>query len=90
LLDETRIFTNTPWALARSARLFSTFDLNALLIKWVLEGVGPSAALGRDTTMLREILDKTAKRVINDLHMQPEVEAELLTTMGIVYRDLGE
>jgi serine/threonine protein kinase len=59
-------------------------------LKDMLEGVGPSAALGRDTTMLREILAKTLKRVTNDLHEQPDVEAELLSTMGAVYFELGE
>ena len=54
----------------------------------VLEGVGPAVALGRNTTMMREILDKTAESVGKDLKDQPEVEAELLTTIGEVYRAL--
>src|SRR6185436_1180265 len=37
----------------------------------MLEGVGPSAALGEDTTMLREILDRTAKRVGVEMTNQP-------------------
>jgi tetratricopeptide (TPR) repeat protein len=45
--------------------------------------------VGRDTTLLREILDKTAARVGRDLKDQPEIEAELRTTLGQVYRDLG-
>ena len=56
----------------------------------MLKGVGPSAALGRDTTMLREILDKTAQRIAEDLKTQPEVEAEMRNSMGIVYWELGE
>ncbi|MGA2444523.1 MAG: serine/threonine-protein kinase [Opitutaceae bacterium] len=55
----------------------------------MLKGVGPSVALGRDTTLLREILDKTAERLGKDLKEQPEVEAELRQTLGQVYRDLG-
>jgi eukaryotic-like serine/threonine-protein kinase len=35
----------------------------AQFLKEMLAGVGPSVALGRDTTMLREILDTAAKRV---------------------------
>ena len=57
----------------------------AQFLKEMLEGVGPSKALGRDTTMLKEILDKTAARVGKDLTNQPEVEAELLNTLGEVY-----
>jgi len=56
----------------------------------MLNGVGPYVALGRDTTLLREILDKTAERVGKDLTNQPEVEAELRTVIGEVYQDLGE
>ena len=56
----------------------------------MLDGVGPSKALGRDTQMLREILDHTARRVGQDLNHQPEVQAELLNTLGNVYRELGD
>ncbi len=61
----------------------------ANLMKGMLQGVGPSVALGRDTRMLREILDQTAGR-LNDLRGQPAVEAELRATLGRVYADLGE
>jgi serine/threonine protein kinase/Tfp pilus assembly protein PilF len=56
----------------------------------MLEGVGPSVALGRDTKMLHDILDKTARRVGKDLKDQPEVEAELLNTVGNTYEELGD
>jgi serine/threonine protein kinase/tetratricopeptide (TPR) repeat protein len=62
----------------------------AKFLKDMLQGVGPSVALGRDTTMLREILDKTAQRLNKDLAGQPEVEADLRTTLGWVYLDLGD
>ena len=56
----------------------------------MLRGVGPSVALGRDTKLLHEILDKTAERVGKELKNQPDVEAELLDTVGNVYRELGD
>jgi len=62
----------------------------AQFLKDMLNGVGPSVALGRDTTMLREILDKTAQRVGMDLTNQPEVEAELRRTIGGGYEQLGQ
>ena len=62
----------------------------AQFLKDMLQGVGPSVALGRDTTMLREILDKTGERVGKDLKDQPEVEAELRSTIGNVYHELGQ
>jgi tetratricopeptide (TPR) repeat protein/predicted Ser/Thr protein kinase len=55
----------------------------------MLEGVGPSKALGRDTTMLREILNKTAERVGKELTNQPEVELDLRTTLANTYEELG-
>ena len=57
----------------------------AQFLKDMLKGVGPSVAMGRDTTMLKEILDKTAERVGKDLKDQPEIEAELRSTLGEVY-----
>jgi len=55
----------------------------------MLQGVGPSVALGRDATMLREILERTAGRVGNELTNQPAVEAELRSLIGRVYTELG-
>jgi tetratricopeptide (TPR) repeat protein len=61
----------------------------AELLKDMLNGVGPSVAMGRDTKLLQEILDKTAERVGKDLTNQPEVEAQLRMTLGELYRVLG-
>ncbi len=55
----------------------------------MLQGVGPSVARGRDTKLLREILDKAAVRVGHDLEAQTETQAELRTTIGRVYQQLG-
>jgi tetratricopeptide (TPR) repeat protein len=67
-------------------------DETAAFMKDMLKGVGPSAALGRDTTMLREILDQTAKRLdtLRELKNEPLAEADLRATLGNVYCDLGE
>jgi serine/threonine protein kinase/tetratricopeptide (TPR) repeat protein len=65
-------------------------DQVATFMTEMLEGVGPSVALGRDTTMLREILDQTAGRIGTDLEGQPEVEAAVRNVLGSTYRDLGE
>jgi serine/threonine protein kinase/tetratricopeptide (TPR) repeat protein len=59
-------------------------------LKDMLRGVKPSIALGRDTTMLREILDKTAERLSQELEKQPAIEGELRLVIGAVYLDLGE
>lgn len=55
----------------------------------MLKGVGPSVALGRDTVMLRDILDQTAVQIEQELTNQPPVEAELRGLIGGVYYDLG-
>jgi len=61
----------------------------SLFLENMLKGVGPAVALGRDTGLLREILDRTAARVTTDLRNEPEVEAEICNTLGEVYRELG-
>jgi tetratricopeptide (TPR) repeat protein len=68
----------------RRARTVATF------LQEVLEGVRPVVALGRDTTVLREILDGTEKRIASDLKGQPSVAAELRHTLGTVYEALGD
>jgi tetratricopeptide (TPR) repeat protein len=62
----------------------------ARFLEDMLQSVGPSVAVGRDTKLLREILDKTAERVGLELKGQQDVEAELSYTLGEVYFDLGE
>ncbi len=58
--------------------------------KQMLQGVAPSVALGHDTTMLQKILDTTAAGLGEGLTNQPAVEAELRSTIGGVYLDLGQ
>jgi tetratricopeptide (TPR) repeat protein len=62
----------------------------ARFLEDMIQGVGPSVARGRDTTMLREILDKTAARVDKELKDQPEVEIELLAILTDAYFELGQ
>jgi serine/threonine protein kinase/tetratricopeptide (TPR) repeat protein len=61
----------------------------AQFLQDMLKGVGPEVALGRDTALLREILDQTAARLGSDLKTQPEVEAELRSTIGETYLQLA-
>src|ERR1051326_480268 len=61
----------------------------AKFLEDMLHGVGPAVAKGRDTTLLKEILDKTVERMGKDLAEQPEVELELRNTLAGVYEQLG-
>jgi len=61
----------------------------AQFMEGMLKGSGPAVARGRDTTLLREVLDQTAQRMTNELKDQPEVEAELRITIGEVYNSLA-
>jgi tetratricopeptide (TPR) repeat protein len=62
----------------------------ARFLEEMLVGVAPGVAQGKDTALLRQILDKTAARAEKDLTNQPDVEAELLVTLGWTYLSLGE
>src|SRR5436190_4416469 len=56
----------------------------------MLQGVGPNVALGRDTAILRGILDQTASRVGKELTNQPAVEAELRSVIGTLFYKTGQ
>lgn len=62
----------------------------ASFLQQMLTRAGPSTSLGRDTTLLREILDQTAQRIDRELTNQPSVMAELRDTVGRTYRDIGD
>lgn len=55
----------------------------------MLRRVEPGVAMGRDTQLLREILDAAAQRIGTELTNQPAVEASLRGTIGRAYNDLG-
>ena len=54
----------------------------------MLDGVGPAAASGRDTTLLREILDHTLAH-LDQTSNQPVAKAEICAIVGKVYEQLG-
>lgn len=63
----------------------------ARFMKDILSGVRPAVAAGRDRAMLREILDSTARRIEGgELSEQPGVEADIRSTIGGAYKDLGD
>lgn len=62
----------------------------AKVLKDMLGSAAPQVALGRDTTLLREVLNRTVTRLGNDLQAQPEVEIELLHIISLTYASLGE
>jgi serine/threonine protein kinase/tetratricopeptide (TPR) repeat protein len=59
-------------------------------LKDMFATVKPSVALGRDTTLLREVLEKAATRVGEELGDQPEVETELRRVIGATFGELGD
>ena len=56
-----------------------------------LKGVGPSVAMGRDTTMLQELMDRAAERINNnELKDAPEAELRLRLAIGDTYREIAD
>jgi tetratricopeptide (TPR) repeat protein/tRNA A-37 threonylcarbamoyl transferase component Bud32 len=58
-------------------------------VKQMLASVDPDVARGRDTTILRAMLDDAARRVESELAGEPEVEAELRELIASLYTSLG-
>jgi tetratricopeptide (TPR) repeat protein len=56
----------------------------------MLQGVGPSVSLGRDTTVLAEILDKASSRLSTELSDEPEAEIFLTGAVAGVYQQLQQ
>ncbi|HEX7880882.1 MAG TPA: tetratricopeptide repeat protein, partial [Candidatus Eisenbacteria bacterium] len=75
-------------AIARQERDRS--DEVATMMKEMLKGAGPSVALGRDTRLLRDLLDTTVRRLEAEGSASPLVRSEMLGVIGATYMDLGE
>src|SRR6185369_6969520 len=56
----------------------------------MLKGLDPNFVKGRDTAIIREILDKAAARVGKELTNQPTVETELRSVIGTAYERTGQ
>jgi tetratricopeptide (TPR) repeat protein len=65
-------------------------DEVAQFLKDMLAAAGPGVARGRDATLVREILDKTAERVNADLKSQPEIQGDLWFTIGTTFSEIGD
>ena len=84
LLSMTGMYFRTQRA-ARKAEQFAAF------MEETLGGVDASIALGRDTVMLKEMMDRAAERIVNgELSSVPEAEFRLRLTIGSVYRRMAE
>jgi serine/threonine protein kinase/Flp pilus assembly protein TadD len=63
----------------------------ASFLEETLRGVAPSVARGRDTTMLREMMDAAWSRIEGgELAAAPEVEVRLMRVIGSAYRDVAQ
>ncbi len=77
-------------AQAHEAEARQRSDLIAGFMTETLRGVGPSVAMGRDTTMLKELMDATAARIEEGaLHSAPEAELTLRATIGRTYQQIA-
>jgi eukaryotic-like serine/threonine-protein kinase len=56
----------------------------------MLDNGGRLAAQGRDTTLLREMMDQAVARMPKDLADNPSVEARLRGSLGWTYYELGD
>lgn len=62
----------------------------ARFLKDLLENIKPDVAGAHDTTLLRQVLADTFKRLDQELQSQPLVVAGLRQTIGMVYDRLGD
>jgi tetratricopeptide (TPR) repeat protein/tRNA A-37 threonylcarbamoyl transferase component Bud32 len=79
-------------ALRAEERALTEADKSAQVagfLQAMLGGINPEVARGRDTALLREILDSTARRIGTDLADQPEVEASIRDTLGRTCQAIG-
>jgi len=78
------------WWAVRAKNEAATSRQLAESLEDIFKGVDPSVAQGRDTTMLRDLMDREAERISAALKSQPSVQARMRSTIGRVYLALGE
>ncbi|MBA2354150.1 MAG: serine/threonine protein kinase [Acidobacteria bacterium] len=79
------------WQASRARAERDKAQLIAEFMGETLQAVGPSVARGRDTTMLKEMMDLAAARIEKgDLRNAPEAELRLRGTIGRTYTELSQ
>jgi len=78
------------WLLLKVKREVRKSQRVAGLLKEIFKSITPAVAKGQDTALLRRTLDRTASQMETDLARDPAVLADLKTTLGAAYFDLGE
>ncbi|HUN81646.1 MAG TPA: serine/threonine-protein kinase [Phycisphaerae bacterium] len=85
--------TGMIWAVREARNAAAERDKSKCIADFMadmLRGVGPARAQGRDTAMLKEIMDGAAKRIEDgDLKSSPEAEIQLRLTIGDTYRQIA-
>ena len=96
IVVSTRLYLREKAALGRAeanerkAQTEATRSVQvARFMQDMLNGVAPVVAQGRDTKLLRDLVDVTVPR-LEELNDQPEVQADLRRTLGQVYHEVGE
>lgn len=82
--------TTSTWMYWKEREALMQSQQVSKFMKDILAQAGVSKALGRDSTMMREILDKTAERIGTELQAYPTVQAELRGVIGQTYEDIDE
>ncbi|MCB1237166.1 MAG: tetratricopeptide repeat protein, partial [Verrucomicrobiae bacterium] len=62
----------------------------ARFLEDTLAAAGPEVAMGRDATLMKEVLRKTTDRLDTELGGQPEIEAEIRLIVGRTWKSLVE
>lgn len=86
--DELRVAADHARAHAQEAADTST-EVQQFL-QSMLASVDPEQARGRDTGVLRDLLDRAAQRAETELGNRPAVAAVVLSTLGRTYYRIGE
>ncbi|MCU0708135.1 MAG: serine/threonine-protein kinase [Pirellula sp.] len=60
------------------------------ILKDMILAAGPSVAQGRDTSLMKDILAATAKRIETQFADKPELELEVRQLLSQAYQDIGE
>ena len=80
----------TTWMYLEQKKALVRSDHTARFMKEILAQARVSKSLGKDSSMMREILDHTAQRLETELADYPDVQAELHGVIGQTYEDIDE
>lgn len=86
----TYMYFNEQRARAKADQQSNRSKQMVKILSDMISAAGPSVSQGRDTGLMKDLLEATTRRIDEELDQEPEIELEIRRLLAKAYGDIGE